>query len=74
MESTVIAMHGNGESHLPLQVGDHIQILWGRTGRIEAIEGNELQISLDTGGTIYKSAFEVALVAAAYDFVRRPPK
>lgn len=61
------------DNYMPLQVGDRVQILLGRTGRIEAIEGDELQIVLDTGGTVFKSAFEVALVAAAYRFVRKPP-
>lgn len=55
-------MINNGNSALPLRVGDYVQILLGRTGRIEAIEGDELQIALDCGGTVFKSAYAVDLV------------
>ncbi len=60
-------MTNSDNSDLTLQVGDYVRILSGKTGRIEAIEGEELQIALDSGATVFKAAYAVDLVPANSD-------
>ena len=45
-----------------LSVGDHVRIVGGRSGRIENIDGDELQIALDGGGTVFKLVYAVDLI------------
>jgi len=60
-------MYNKRHSTLPLREGDNVHIVGGRTGHIEAIDGDELQIALDGGGTVFKPVYAVDLITVAHE-------
>lgn len=61
-------MEASNQSKQPLRVGDRVEITFGESGRVLAIEAGNVQILLDSGTTITKSALEVEIVGIAHDF------